>query len=70
MYFVVLSPGYYGDKTFVRSSHKSVSLAWKAAKRGGASLFTVRMGDKKIGDEWLRTYEQIYPIVPPLKRGK
>lgn len=58
-YFVVPAPGYYGDRARVLSSHRTSDAARRAAGRG----YVVRAGEKRRGDEWLRAYEGIYPVV-------
>ena len=58
-YFIVPAPGHYGDRARVQSSHSTLALAWRAAIHGE----TVRRGEKRKGDEWLRCYEDIYAEV-------
>lgn len=58
-YFVVDAPGTYGDRSRVWSSHRTAEAARRRAGAGGV----VRAGHKRKGDEWLRVYEETYPIV-------
>lgn len=65
-FFVVLAPDLYGDSgTRVVSSHKTLDAARRSAKMGPDSVvwFVVRQGNKKKGQEFLRVYESVYPIV-------
>lgn len=57
-YFVVPAPGHYGDRARVYSGHRTLAAAKKAARQGGI----VRVGNKGKGDEWLRVYEETYPV--------
>lgn len=57
-YFVVPSPGHYGDRAAVVSSHRTAASARRAAGRG----FEVRVGAKRRGDVWLRSYCDTYPL--------
>jgi hypothetical protein len=58
-YFVVSAPGHYGDRSRVWSSHRTLKAAKKAASGGG---LCVRKGSLTKGDEWLRVYEETYPM--------
>lgn len=58
-YFVVAAPGHYGDRARVQSSHSTLALARRAAWRGES----IRCGEKRKGDVWLRCYEDVYPEV-------
>ena len=62
-YFLVPAPGYYGDRSRVLSSHASLAAARRAQRRCGPSA-VVRVGHKRRGDEWLRSAEAHYPVVP------
>lgn len=57
-YFVVPAPGHYGDRATVLSSHATLKAAIRAAGAG----YSVRVGDKRKGDVWLRVYEESYPM--------
>lgn len=57
-YFVVPAPGHYGDRAKVWSSHRSLAAARKAAGPG----YVVRKGELRKGANWLRVYEEIYPV--------
>lgn len=57
-FFVVPSPGRYGDKARVYSAHRTIEAARKAAGETGV----VRVGDKAKGETWLRVYEETYPL--------
>jgi len=59
-YFLTLAPGYYGDRSRVLSSHASLAAARRAQRRCGPCA-TVRVGNKRRGDEWLRSSEAHYP---------
>ncbi|HEX6991911.1 MAG TPA: hypothetical protein VF151_08490 [Gemmatimonadales bacterium] len=54
-YIVVPAPGYYGDRTRVISSHRTLDAALKAARGKGWAVYE---GNETKGDEWLRVYEQ------------
>jgi len=60
IYFVVSAPGHYGDTTRVKSSHRSLEAAKKAARRG--SGLCVRVGDKEKGATFYRSSEETYPM--------
>lgn len=57
-WFVVPSPGNYGDVARVLSSHKTLAAAHRAARGGGCC---VRLGNLRKGARWLRVYEETYP---------
>lgn len=57
-FFVVPAPGHYGNRARVLSSHCSLAAARKAAGHG----YVVRSGELRKGAEWLRVYEQTYPV--------
>jgi hypothetical protein len=57
-YFVVPSPGHYGDRATVVSSHRTAGAAQRAAGAG----YEVRVGAKRRGDTWLRAYCATYPL--------
>ena len=56
-YIVVAAPGHYGDVTKVISSHRTVELARKAARK--LTGVVVRRSSLTKGDTFLRCYEQI-----------
>lgn len=58
-YFLVPAPGHYGDRAKVLSSHRTLDAARRAAKWSGTCI---RVGEKVRGQEWLRVYEQTYPL--------
>lgn len=58
-YFVTAAPGYYGDRARVISSHRTLAAARKAATAG----YVVRVGALRKGAEWLRSSEQVYPVI-------
>ena len=67
-WFIVPNSGHYGDRTVVFSSHKN----YDTAARRLASLpwgYTLRQGQKKKGEVFLRAYESIYPIPEQLGLG-
>lgn len=60
-YFITAAPGYYGDRSVVFSSHKTLDAALRAAGKGHA----IWRGHKQKGDIWLRVYEQHFERVTP-----
>jgi hypothetical protein len=61
-YFITSAPGYYGDRSVVVSSHKTLRSAQAAA--AAAKGLAIYAGDKRRGEEWLRVYEQHFPRMP------
>lgn len=57
-FFVVPAPGHYGDSARVISSHATL----RAARRMATAGYVVRTGEKRRGNIWLRSYEELYPI--------
>lgn len=64
-YVVVPAPGSYGDRTRVMSSHRTAAAAVKAARRASSDMFraVARESYRRRGDEWLRKYDEVSPIV-------
>ena len=59
-YFLVAAPGYYGDRTRVISSHRTLDAARRAARGLNAAIYA---GEQKRGSEWLRVYEQFHSAI-------
>ena len=59
-YFLVAAPGYYGDRTRVISSHRTLDAARRAARGKNAAIYA---GEQKRGSEWLRVYEQFHSAI-------
>lgn len=52
-YVVVAAPGYYGDRTVVQSTHRTLEAARRAAGNGHYAIYRSTLGR---GTEWLRVY--------------
>ena len=59
-YFLVAAPGYYGDRTRVISSHRTLDAARRAARGLNAAIYA---GEQKRGSECLRVYEQFHSAI-------
>lgn len=67
-WFIVQNSGNYGDKTVVYSSHRNYpSAAARLARLPWG--YTLRQGQMKKGEVFLRSYESIYPIPEQLGLG-
>lgn len=57
-FVVVSAPGYYGDKTTVTSSHRTLDAAKRAAAPTPHHRYVVYEGAEKKGAPWFRVNEQ------------
>ena len=65
-YFVTKRPGFYGDATVVKSSHKTKEGAIRKIGKDGS--LCIRKGGLVKGEKFLSCFEAVYPLIPLRKQ--